>query len=226
MFDLSNLDHVQVDHLLADTRYRVLRSFRDATGTEHPVGEEFLYRSAHVNMTARRLTLRVEQPEGTKKEWLLIYEDRGEGPRPGNLKNYLEDAGYVGVRPEVRAEENRLAAEAAPPPEPGKAPEAPGGGARLEEVYNLAVRGEFDAAGALLKEIDDARAMGDYHLEKLGSWLLEAARRSGGGKPGQWLARQAMNQWDFWAACSTSGGEGAARSYEVKQIRKGLAGLL
>jgi hypothetical protein len=226
VFDLSNLDHVQVDHLLADTQYRVLRAFRDASGASHAEGEVFLYRSAHLNMTARRLTLRVEQPEGNKKEWLLVYEDRGEEPRPGNLKNYFEDAGYVGVRPEVRAEEKRLAAEAAPPPEPGPPPAAPGGGGDLEEVYALAIRGEFDAAGALLKQIDESRALGDYHLEKLGSWLLEAARRSGGGKPGQWLARQAMNQWEFWAACSTSGGEGAARSYEVKQIRKGLAGLL
>ena len=88
------------------------------------------------------------------------------------------------------------------------------------------VEGEFDGAEKLLKEIDDAQALGDHHLEKLGSWLLNAAFSARERKAAQWFARKAMNQWQFWAACSTSGGEGAARSREVAKIRKELAGYL
>ena len=199
-----------------DTRYRVLREFQDASGTRHPEGEVFLYRSAHLNMTARRLTLRVENAQGEKAEWLIVYEERGSGPRPGNLKEYLEDAGYVGVK-----------REPATPPAgvPTAAPDSQGVPG-LDEVYALAMKGEFDGAEKLLKEIDDAQALGDNHLEKLGSWLLNAAFSAREWKAAQWFARKAMNQWQFWAACSTSGGEGAARSREVAKIRKELAGYL
>ena len=220
MFDLSNLDFVQVDHLLADTQYRVLREFRDASGQKHETGEVFLYRSAHLNMTAKKLTLRVEVPEGNKLEWLIDYSS-GEGPRPGNLKNYLEDAGYVGVRPEVRAKQRE--ADAPPPREPGPAPRDMGE-PRLTEVYTLALRGDFEAAGALLNEADNARVLGDYHLEKLAGWLENAVHAAGDTEAAQWFARQALNQWEFWASCATSGGEGAARSRELAKIRKQLGG--
>jgi hypothetical protein len=216
LFDLSNLDFVQVDHLLMDTRYRVIREFQDASGTRHPEGETFLYRSAHLNMTAKRLTLRVENAKGEKSEWLIVYAERGEGPRPGNLKQYLEDAGYVGVQREPEP----------PPPRDAKAAPDSMGEARLNEVYALALQGEFDAAESLLKEVDDSRALGEHHLEKLGGWLLNAAFSARDRKAAQWFARKAMNQWQFWAACSTSGGEGTARSREVDKIRKELAGYL
>ena len=225
MFDLSNLDFVQVDHLLADTRYRVLRTFTDAAGTVHPEGEEFVYRSAHLNMTARRLTLRVENAHGEKFEWLIVYEERGDGPRPGNLKQYLEDAGYVGVKPEVRAEQKRAAEAARPRRAPGAAPGSMGE-PRLNEVYALAIREEMDAAEALFKKVDDVQALGDHHLEKLAGWLESAAHAAGDSKAANWFGQKAMNQWEFWASCSTSGGEGAARSREVDQIRRQLAPYL
>lgn len=220
MFDLSNLDFVQVDHLLADTRYRVLRDFQDASGTRHAKGDVFLYRSAHLNMTAQRLTLRVEDGEGNKSEWRIDY-GAGDGPKPGNLKEYLEDAGYVGITPEARAKQRE--ADAPPPREPREAPDSIGE-PRLAEVYALALRGEFEAAGALLNEVDDARALGDYHLEKLAGWLANAAHAAGDTAAAEWLGKQAMNQWEFWASCSTSGGEGAARSRELAKIRRELGG--
>jgi len=222
VFDLSNLDRVQVDHLLADTRYRVLRDFHDASGALHAAGDVFLYRSAHLNMTAKLLTLRVEDGEGKKSEWRIDY-NAGGGPRPGNMKEYLEDAGYVGVTPEVRTGE-RKAAEGPPEP-PGAAPNTMGE-ARLGEVYAMVLRGEMDAADALLKAVDGERTLGEHHLEKLAGWLVDAAYRSHRVEAGQWFARRAMNQWEFWAACSTSGGEGAARSREVAKVRRELAGFL
>ncbi len=222
MFDLSNLDFVQVDHLLRDTRYRVLRDFHDASGARHAAGDVFLYRSAHLNMAAKLLTLRVEDAEGKKSEWRIDYSV-GDGPRPGNLKEYLEDAGYEWITPEVRAGQKKAAE--GPPEPPGSAPESLGE-ARLGEVYAMVMRGEKEAAGALLRAVDDDRALGDYHLEKLAGWLVDAAYRSHSVEAGRWFARQAMNQWEFWAACSTSGGEGAARSREVAKIRGELAGYL
>ncbi|MEP7364655.1 MAG: hypothetical protein ABI972_15470 [Acidobacteriota bacterium] len=225
MFDLSNLDFVQVDHLLMDTRYRVLQPFTDASGNRHVEGEEFLYRSANLNMTAKRLTLRVENAQCEKSEWLIVYEERGDGPRPGNLKAYFEDAGYVGVDPEVRKQEREAVIAAHPAGEPKGSQDAMGE-TRLNEVFALALRGEFDAAEALLKQVDEAQALGEHHVEKLGGWLMNSAFNARELKTARWFARKAMNQWQFWAACSSSGGEGAARSRYVERIRKELAGYL
>lgn len=215
MFDLSNLDFVQVDHLLRDTRYRVLRDFEDASGTRHAAGEVFLYRSAHLNMTAKLLTLRVEDAAGKKSEWKIDYNS-GEGPKPGNMKTYLEDAGYVGVTPEERARER--AANAPPPREAGPAPGSMGE-PRLTKVYEMALRNDIDGASALLNEVDDGKALGDHHLEKLAGWLESAAHAAGDTEAAKWFGRKAWNQWEFWASCATSGGEGAARSRELNQIR-------
>lgn len=232
MFDLTNLEG-QVDHLSRDTRYRVLQPFVEANGSAHEAGEEFLYRGPHVNLIEKRMKLRVEQ-NGQRAEWVFEFAT-GDGPRPGNLKRYFEEIPYESLPLAVReaeraaevarreAEEARRDAALTPepaPPSPGKAP--------LEEVYAAALAGDFERAEALLKIIDDGRMLGDYHFEKLGSWLLDAVGSAGSKRSpaARWLAQKAVDQWWSWAAGSTSGGEGAARSYEVKQIEKRLKDYL
>ncbi|MBN8733841.1 MAG: DUF3601 domain-containing protein [Acidobacteria bacterium] len=232
MFDLTNLEG-QVDHLSRDTRYRVLQPFVDSNGSAHEAGEEFRYHGPHVNLIDKRMKLRVEQ-NGQRTEWVFEFAT-GDGPRPGNLKRYFEEIPYESLPLEVReaefaaevarreAEEARRDAERTPDPSPASPGKAP-----LEEVYAAAVAGDLERAEALLKTIDDGRMLGDYHFEKLGSWLLDAAESAGSKRsPGaRWLARKAVDQWWSWAAGSTSGGEGAARSYEVKQIEKRLKDYL
>ncbi|MCC6294488.1 MAG: hypothetical protein IT164_17685 [Bryobacterales bacterium] len=230
MFDLSNLDNVQVDHMLRETRYRVLREFTDASGQLHAAGGGFLYRGAHLNLPARRLTLRVTVG-GVQTEWLFEFAS-GDGPRPGNLKEYFEAVSYEPApRPAPRTEAE---ASAEPHPSPaGPPPEAPPhstaqASAALDELHAAAMRLEFDRADALYRTILCGNSLGDYHLEKLGSWLLHAAHEAGGVHfaAAQWFARQALDCWQSWAAGSTSGGEGAARTYEVSRIRGELARYL
>lgn len=232
MFDLTNLEG-QVDHLLRDTRYRVLRPFVDSNGSAHEAGEEFLYQGPHVNLIDKRMKLRVEQ-NGQRTEWVFEF-GKGDGPRPGNLKSYFEEIPFTSLPVEVReaeikaeqerrfAERTRRDAERRPqasPASPGKVP--------LEEVYAAAIAGDLERAETLLREIDAGNMLGDYHAEKLGSWLIEAAESAGSTQsPGaRWLARKAVDQWWQWASWSTSGGEGAARSYEVRQIEKRLKDYL
>ena len=232
MFDLSNLDNVQVDHMLRETRYRVLREFTDSAGQRHAAGEEFLYRGAHLNLPAKRLTLRVTSGS-VQTDWLFVFESRV-GPRPGNLKEYFEAVRY---EPEpLPSKPPDPLADPAPKPappahaEPAHAPPAPAADASgtLDELHAAVMNLEFDRAAGLYRAIDANHSLGDYHAEKLGSWLLQSAHSAACANfaAAQWFAREALDCWQFWAACSTSGGEGAARSYEVARIRRELVRYL
>lgn len=188
----------KIDHLEPGARVRVIRAFHDANGNVYRGGEEFTFE--YVTLHGPKLTPTLH---GKGIEIPL----NGVEPRQGRLREFFE----------VKSDK---------PPVQAKMPPMPARPETMDwELYKVAIKhacaladsGDQTAANACLEEIDRwpfpgecprhfqmAHNMSEYHM------TTEAGR--------EWQDRHVEDFCGSHVACSTSGGEAAARMYEVKQF--------
>ena len=219
-----------VDHLRAMMHVRILRSFSDAEGTKFDEGETGRIRTIELDWKTFQCTILLEQGEALRK--IVLHDGRGktEGPKNGNLREYFEagDVEFldrdraawppgVGVNPVRWTDEPPVdvLAFVPPPPAPSTGPGWLVRGRALERA------GEFKEMEQLLKDSIPYQA---FAIE-IASLYRERWQRlkSEGDEAGAKDARQRSADWAwFYASQATSGGEGAALSWERNRFLKTL----
>ncbi len=68
----------------------------------------------------------------------------------------------------------------------------------------------------------EAQALTDAALQRAGQCRRDG-RRADGDPEFDWLRERSLQLWHAWGACATSGGDGYARSQDIRQARDALA---
>lgn len=196
-----------IDHLGADRQITVIRSFHDARGSAHQAGESGVIRRIALDFPAGEIVIEWERDGSRKRESMRFRLDAREGPRNGHMKEYFEAGAY------------------ALEPPPAVDPDSP-----IAAPWSLAQAGRFDEARARLLELmQQPHPVGSTELARgLAEHLGDAAAGHARARDWvvyDWLKDQAMNLWYHWGAGATSGGDGAARRYEMDRAERRFAEL-
>ncbi len=224
-----------IDHLRVDHRITVTRDFVDARGTMMHVGDTGVLTRLEWDQVRMLIILEITRDSGKVK---LVFDLAAKtGPRNGRMRDYFEvgeDVTTPRVIPAFRdkskrqmiipsAKEKPLSvnpAENVPPPAKrlgpmnskawARAAQSTDGPDRLEAV-------EMEMLAAI-DHIGVAGSIAEIYAER-----MRAFQRAG-NEPRAIAALKLAMQWMYsYASSATSGGEGAALSYECDQFREALA---
>jgi hypothetical protein len=212
-----------VDHLRRDARVRVLREFTDARGVKHHVGETAVIRELELDWPKQELWFEWER--GGKTERVTFGLGAKEGPRNGHMKEFFA----------VEGEAPRPRPVPPPPPQPPRLPVPPlkpkGSSTEGSHAYGverlraLISQHRFEeaneAVGVLLAGHDPH---GYLILKVAGDLENIAAEYAGDSVADAWARDRAVGLWYAWGSSATSGGEGAARSWEIDRAVERLRG--
>jgi hypothetical protein len=214
-----------IDHLRVDHRITVLRDFVDAKGAMMRAGDSGVLTKIGWDQSRMEIILEIKRDSGSVK---LVFELAAKtGPRNGRMRDYFEmgeDVTPPRVLPVFHDQSKRQMI--VPPPDKSPRPEktpAPlnssawraaaqttTGPDRLE-----AVEKEMRAA---IDHIGVAASIAEIYAER-----MRAFQRAGNEARAIAAFKLAVEWMGSYAGSATSGGEGAALSYERDQFRKALA---
>lgn len=207
-----------IDNLRVDHRVTILSDFTDADGVTLRVGEVGVLRKLAFDHVRQDILMEIEREKG--KISLRFPLRMSTGPRNGHMKEYFEVSDYVPVPGTERVPHDYSARKMiVPPPEKNPA-SADGtrlsrfgkdldGPDRLEDVENQIQR-EAQHIGA-------AASIAEMYAQR-----MRAFQRAG-NEPRAVAAFKLAAQWIWtYASQATSGGEGAALSYERDQFHAAL----
>lgn len=208
-----------IDHLRVDHRLTVLRDFVDAKGTMMGAGESGVLTRIDWDQIRREIVLEIKTDSGNVK---LVFELSAKtGPGNGRMRDYFEMGEDVTPPRVIPAFHNPSKRQMIiPPPVKNPAPmnsttwaraaQGTDGPDRLE-----AVEKEMLAA---IDHIGVAGSIAEIYAER-----MRAFQRAG-NEPRAVAAFKLAMQWMYsYASSATSGGEGAALSYECDKFREALA---
>lgn len=201
MFDLTKLRSRNVDQLHTWGLYTLARPTRSVDGVLHPEGAEFMFDYGIANVFTRDAMLYF-----TVNDQEVVFDTRA-----GEYRELFVPTGLEG-RPSRRE-------PTAPPEDLQPVDES-------QWLEWLAARPEYQRAAAILKGLHTdnhwSAARDEADVLRRASNRLEAIQPA----MSRWLADQSLNAYHAWMSQATSGGEGAAMEYQVrddlKELRKRL----
>lgn len=208
-----------IDHLRVDHRVTVLRDFVDAKGTMMRSGETGVLTKIDWDQIRMEIILEIKRESGNVK---LIFELAAKtGPRNGRMRDYFEigeDVTPPRVIPAFHDQSKRQMI--IPPPEKKSAPmnttawaraaQSTDGPDRLEAIEEE-MRRSIDHIGV-------AASIAEMYAQRMRTF------QRAGNEPRAIAAFKLAVDWmGTYAGWATSGGEGAALSYERDQFRAALA---
>ena len=208
-----------IDHLRVDHRITVTRDFVDARGTMMHVGDTGVLTRLEWDQIRMEIILEITRDSGKVK---LVFELAAKtGPGNGRMRDYFEvgeDVTPPRVIPAFHDQSKRQMI--VPPPAKNLGPinttawaraaHSTDGPDRLE-----AVEKEMLAA---IDHIGVAGSIAEIYAER-----MRAFQRAGNEPRAIAAFKLAVDWMGNYAASATSGGEGAALSYECDKFRKALA---
>jgi hypothetical protein len=208
-----------IDHLRVDHRITVLRDFVDAKGTMMRAGETGVLKKIDWDQIRMEIILEIKRDSGNVK---LVFELAAKtGPRNGRMRDYFEigeDVTPPRVIPAFHDQSKRQMI--VPPSEKKPAPmnttawtraaQSTDGPDRLEAIEEE-MRRSIDHIGV-------AASIAEMYAQRMRTF------QRAGNEPRAIAAFKLAVDWmGTYASWATSGGEGAALSYERDQFRAALA---
>lgn len=208
-----------IDHLRVDHRITVLRDFVDAKGTMMRAGDSGVLTKIDWDQIRMEIVLEIKRDSGKVK---LVFELAAKtGPRNGRMRDYFEigeDVTPPRIIPALHDQSKRQMI--VPPPEKKSAPRNDSAWARAAQSTDGPDR---------LEAIEEEMRRSIDHLGVAASIAEMYAQRMrtfqrAGNEPRAIAAFKLAVDWmGTYAGWATSGGEGAALSYERDQFRTALA---
>ena len=208
-----------IDHLRVDHRITVIREFEDAKGKRMYVGDTGVLTGMDWDQIQSEIYLEIKC--ASKKVRLVFSLTSKTGPGNGRMREYFEvgeDVTPPRVIPAFHDQSKRQMI--VPPPAKNLGPMNTTAWARAAQSTDgpdrlEAVEKEMLAA---IDHIGVAGSIAEIYAER-----MRAFQRAG-NKPRAVAAFKLAMQWMYsYASSATSGGEGAALSYECDQFRAALA---
>ncbi len=207
-----------IDHLRVDHRVKVLRDFTDLGGLRICAGEVGVLRGLGLDYT--RMEIWIELERHGARERLRFALRATDGPRNGQMREFFElgeDVTAPRVPPIFHAASKRemivrpLDEGAAPTndTEWARTARTTEGPDRLEKLERDMLKA-FDRIGV-------AASIAELYAER-----MRAFQRVGDEPRAAAAFKLAVGWMDSYASSATSGGEGAALSYESERFRKSL----
>lgn len=208
-----------IDHLSVDHRITVIRDFVDAKGMTMRVGDTGVLTGMDWDQVQREICLEIKC--ASKKVKLVFALNSKTGPGNGRMREYFEigeDVTPPRVIPAFHDQSKRQMI--IPPPVKNSAPTNSTAWARAAQSTDgpdqlEAVEKEMLAA---IDHIGVAGSIAEIYAER-----MRAFQRSGNEARAVAAFKLAMKWMYSYAGSATSGGEGAALSYECDQFRAALA---
>jgi hypothetical protein len=208
-----------IDHLRVDHRVTVLRDFVDAKGTMMRAGETGVLTKIDWDQIRMEIVLAIKRDSGNVK---LVFEPAAKtGPRNGRMRDYFEigeDVTPPRIIPAFHDHSKRQMI--VPPPEKksasrndsawARAAQSTDGPDRLEAIEEE-MRRSIDHIGV-------AASIAEMYAQR-----MRAFQRAGNEPRAIAAFKLAVDWMGTYASWATSGGEGAALSYERDQFRAALA---
>lgn len=208
-----------IDHLRVDHRITVIREFEDAKGKRMHVGDTGVLTGMDWDQVQREIYLEIKCASKTVR--LVFSLIAKTGPGNGRMRDYFEmgeDVTPPRVIPAFHDQSKRQMI--IPPPVKNPAPMNSTAWARAAQRTDgpdrlEAVEKEMLAA---IDHIGVAGSIAEIYAER-----MRAFQRAG-NEPRAVAAFKLAMQWMYsYASSATSGGEGAALSYECDRFREALA---
>lgn len=208
-----------IDHLRVDHRITVIRDFVDARGTMMRVGDTGVL--TRIEWDQVRMEIILEIMRNSEKVKLVFDLAAKTGPRNGRMRDYFEIGEDVTPPRVIPAFHNQSKRQMIiPPPVKSPAPMNSTAWARAAQSTDgpdrlEAVEKEMLAA---INHIGVAGSIAEIYAER-----MRAFQRAGNEPRAVAAFKLAVDWMGNYAASATSGGEGAALSYERDQFRAALA---
>lgn len=212
----TTIDHLSVEHVI-----HVIQAFTDARGVSHEVGESGLITAIDADMRTTNVTITWKR--GDKTEKIVIDLKNRAGPTLGRMKEFFELGEYQPAPPEGKRFVPHFGYVPLAPtiPEVGRSlittddrfSEA------MERVWALAARQRFDEAEQQLMAIVNAEDARGYNDQRAAESLCACAKLHAFDEDRTvytWLRDRGINLWYAWGSGATSGGEGMARSVDIR----------
>jgi len=208
-----------IDNLRVSHRITVLRDFTDANGITMREGESGILRDLGLDQI--RMEIRIVIERASEKLDLIFLLRATTGPRNGHMREYFEIGEDVTTPRVIPAfHDHSLRKMIVPPPEKEPAPmntaawaraaESTDGPDRLETIENE-MRRAIDHIGV-------AGSIAEMYAQR-----MRAFQRAGNEARAIAAFKLAVDWMGTYAGSATSGGEGAALSYERDEFRAALA---
>ncbi len=207
-----------IDHLRVDHRVTVLRDFTDAAGITLLAGEAGIVRGLSWDQLRMEIHIEIERAQGNVD---LVFPLAAQtGPRNGHMREYFEvgeDVSTPRITPAFHDQSQRKMI--VPPPEKKPAPMNTSAWARAAQSTDgpdrlEAVEEEMRRA---IDHIGVAASIAEMYAQR-----MRAFQRAG-NKPRAIAAFKLAVDWmGTYAGWATSGGEGAALSYERDRFHAAL----
>ncbi len=208
-----------IDNLRVDHRVTVLQDFTDANGIALRAGERGVLCGLAWDQLRMEIHIAIERAAG--KVDLVFRLKATTGPRNGHMREYFEIGEDVTPPRVIPAFHDQSKREMIiPPPETKSAPmnstaweraaQTTDGPDRLEDVEKEML--------AAINHIGVAASIAEIYAAR-----MRAFQRAGNEPRATAAFKLAVDWMDNYASYATSGGEGAALSYERDQFRKALA---
>lgn len=208
-----------IDHLRVDHRITVLRDFTDAKGVTMRAGDAGVLTKIEWDQIRMEIILEITRDSGKVK---LVFELAAKtGPRNGRMRDYFEMCEDVTPPRVIPAFHDPLLRQMiVPPPETKPAPRNDAAWARAAQDLNgpdklEAVEKEMQQA---FQHIGAAASIAEMYAQR-----MRAFQRAGNELRAIAAFKLAVDWMGTYASWATSGGEGAALSYERDQFHASLA---
>lgn len=206
-----------IDHLRVDHRVTVLREFTDANGVAMRADDRGVIRDMSFDQLRLEIHIEIERDAGERVR-LLFPLKATSGPRNGHMREFFDVGDYVAVPGEEPARHDPTERKMIVPE---KTPEPAGRAVRLRSVHDIeGSDAQEEMEQRLLNEIPHigaAASIAEMYAQRMRAFQAEGneERAIAAFK----LAIQWMGTYAGWA---TSGGEGAALSYERDKFHEAL----
>lgn len=207
-----------IDHLRVDHRVTVIQDFTDTNGVTLRTGETGILRRMEWDQLRMEIHLVIERASGTED---LVFPLRAtSGPRNGRMRDYFEvgeDVTPPRILPGFHDPSKRQMI--IPPSEKTPAPMNSSAWAHKALTTDGPDRLE-DLEKEMLAAIDHIGVAGS--IAEIYAERMRAFQRAGNEPRAVAAFKLAMDWMGSYASSATSGGEGAALSYEYDQFHKAL----
>lgn len=207
-----------IDHLRVDHRVTVLRDFTDLAGITIRAGETGVLRGLGLDYV--RMEIWIELEHNGARDKLRFALRAADGPRNGHMREYFEvgeDVSTPRVIPAYHDQSKRQMI--IPPPDKPSAPMNTSAWARVAQSTDGPDRLE-DVEKEMLRSMDHigvAASIAEIYAER-----MRAFQRAGNEPRAIAAFKLAVDWMGNYASSATSGGEGAALSYERDQFHAAL----
>lgn len=208
-----------IDHLRRDHRITVLRAFTDAAGITMKPSDTGILREMAYDHAKKQILLDIEQQTGMVRLAFDVDRDVKEGPRIGHMKEFFALGDAVAEpgapRPRIPGERTMIV-----PRQPTGTP-ADSGPDWWREALTLERAGRDEEAEQLIRQSVPHIGAG-ASIAELYAQRMRAFQRAGDEANAIVAFRKAVDWMGTYAGWATSGGEGAALSYERDRFHEAL----